>query len=130
MLSYFSQSLRSSVALILHVLHLGICVWIVGGWLIPYPAANLSHILLCLGAPLHWHFNKGRCFLTGWVLSLRTPISAPPPQHTPLTKQLLLACHQKTGWPLPRDPSIKRLVFAIPLISAALSALHLYLTLS
>lgn len=111
------------LAHILHLLHLALCLWIIGGWLIPYPPASVAHIIICLAAPLHWILGEGRCFLTSWVLKLKSSPHSTP-EHVPLTKQIFQTLHRRAGCPMLQDQQLKLLAFTLPLVSATISALR------
>jgi hypothetical protein len=103
-------------------------LYILLGWTLP-PSPGLSLHPLAVGLVLlHWRLNGGECILTTWERRLSgIQKQTDPSEAAENAVQRTFSgrlIHWSTGrWP--KAKTLKRLVYTLPLIAAALSTLRL-----
>lgn len=118
-------------AQLVHTVHWIFLLFVLTGWLLPWPAALIAHLIIVPGLIVHWRTNENRCILT----ELEERFKGEP---SPLKKssevahqeaaeegQFLKAAWAKVYGKKPTDELMSRITYGTMIIVWLLSLLRL-----
>ncbi len=107
--------------------HLFIVLFLVFAWLVPFPIFWIAQPILMLLVFWHWQQNQGECVLTKWERRLSSnPLLNPFNEQAAIVDQGEFSRRllKKIGLNF-SNQSLKKIVYGLPLTSAALCVIRL-----
>jgi hypothetical protein len=114
-------------AQLVHTVHWIFLLFVLTGWMLPWPMALIAHLLIVPGLILHWRTNENRCILTELEERFKvkdSPLesSSPPLRHeTAEEGQFLKAAWTKAYGKKPTDEIMSRITYGTMIVVWILS---------
>lgn len=114
--------LRKFLIQIIRILHTGLIIFILFGWLLPFSEMLLFHIIFVPLVLLSWQFNNGTCFLTNVENYLSMSGVPEELQRGEFSRKLIKSITGKN----PADETLRIIVWSLPVTAWVFSTIHYY----
>jgi hypothetical protein len=112
-------------AQLVHTVHWIFLLFVLTGWLLPWPAALAAHLLMIPGLILHWRTNNNRCVLTEIEERLRPKVDR---ESVVEEGQFIKGAWAKAYGQEPTDELLSRVIYGTMVFVWLLSLAHLLMT--